>query len=265
MSGDRGAAWRALAAATGSDVTGEVIASFGSAVYLRLGGHVVALVSESSPAGPLHARLTTLPTCRPGAAATLRRGEIWIENMRMPLPVLEWHPEPIADPLMAVPLLNRLVTHVPALDLDGGERTWADFVQRLDDRDLAGACAEVTGRGAGLTPAGDDVAAGAMFVHALTGRTDPERLADIARKAPTHEISRAFLVWAARGQAIEPAHLLVEGAAAGSDTTVRSALHRLASVGHTSGMDIAAGITAALGALASVRRPVSNAATHTVR
>ena len=166
---------------------------------------------------------------------------------------------------MAVPLLNRLVTHVPALDLDGGERTWADFVQRLDDRDLAGACAEVTGRGAGLTPAGDDVAAGAMFVHALTGRTDPERLVDIARKAPTHEISRAFLVWAARGQAIEPAHLLVEGAAAGSDTTVRSALHRLASVGHTSGMDIAAGITAALGALASVRRPVSNAATHTVR
>lgn len=273
MPGDHGAAWRAaweaLTAADGVDgagtVTGEVVASFGAAVYLRLGGEVVALVAESSAPGPLHARLARLPTCRPGAPAVLRDGGLWVDDSRVLLPAHEWNPEPVADPLAAAPLLTRLVSHVPELDLDGDARTWTTFVQRLDDGDLPGACARVVGRGRGLTPAGDDAAAGALLVHALTGRTSPEVLADIARAAPTHEISRAFLGWAARGQAIEPVHQLVDAAAVGDDAGVRSALRRLAAVGHTSGMDIAAGVTAALAGLVSVRRPETRAISHTAR
>jgi len=108
------------------------------------------------------------------------------------------------------------------------------------------ACA-LLGAGPGLTPAGDDVVAGAMAACALLGRQTPtlavpEILAR-ARRATT-SLSTALLVCAAAGQVVPEAARFLQALCGSGD--VASALAGLRSIGTTSGTALAVGIVAAL-------------------
>ncbi len=108
------------------------------------------------------------------------------------------------------------------------------------------ACA-LLGEGPGLTPAGDDVVAGALAACVLIGpkaglRAVPEILAHA--HVATTSLSVALLSCAAAGQVVpEAARLLAALCGRGE---VATALTRLRSVGSTSGTALAIGILAAL-------------------
>jgi hypothetical protein len=103
------------------------------------------------------------------------------------------------------------------------------------------------GDGPGLTPAGDDVVAGALAACALAGReaalrSAPELVA--AARARTTALSAALLSCAAAGQVVPEAARLL--AALGGTGGVAAALAELRAVGSTSGTALAVGIVAAL-------------------
>jgi Protein of unknown function (DUF2877) len=107
----------------------------------------------------------------------------------------------------------------------------------------------IGGRGAGLTPAGDDILAGALLVARVVcdgSATDLWTLRQCARRAPTSDIAGAFLDCAARGRCIEPAHALLNGLAYADRGAVRSAADALRRFGSSSGAALAYGIRTAL-------------------
>jgi hypothetical protein len=115
--------------------------------------------------------------------------------------------------------------------------------------DLVGAAHLLGGRGPGLTPAGDDVLAGILLMAAVgPDPVDAPIRTAAAEAAPTTDVARAFLRWAARGQSIAPVHELLATIAEGEPVAARRALQRLSSIGASSGADLAAGLGLALAA-----------------
>jgi hypothetical protein len=123
---------------------------------------------------------------------------------------------------------------------------WISGMGRPDDA--------LIGLGPGLTPAGDDFVGGAMIALRAAGEAGlAARVAAWAlplAETRTGRISRAHLACAASGEGHEALHALL-GAPEGSARFAES-LARLARIGHTSGLDAAAG---ALLALAARRGP----------
>lgn len=113
----------------------------------------------------------------------------------------------------------------------------------------------VIGLGPGLTPAGDDVVAGALAALALGGRLDDTVRAAIEAHASsrTTALSAALLGAAGKGQVIPQAATLLSVVSAGSPASqLRSAAVQLFGVGATSGHDLCAGIAGVLAALAEL-------------
>ena len=102
------------------------------------------------------------------------------------------------------------------------------------------------GRGAGLTPSGDDALAGAVLVEFALGRG--RKIADAvhARSAATTAVSRALLGAACDGYAAPQVVALVDAAVAGDDDAFTIHLPRVLAIGHTSGHDLVTGVLAAL-------------------
>ncbi|MDE0664622.1 MAG: DUF2877 domain-containing protein [Acidimicrobiaceae bacterium] len=126
---------------------------------------------------------------------------------------------------------------------------WEAVKHDLRRGDLAAVFGRLAGRGPGLTPSGDDVLAGLLLVCAM----EPARrgaLGRLARSARTTTLSRAYLRWAAAGQSIQPAHALLDAAAAGDPTAMVEAARSLAEVGATSGRALMAGMALAATELA---------------
>ena len=120
--------------------------------------------------------------------------------------------------------------------------------------DLPALFRRLQGRGAGLTPSGDDLLAGVLLVCAM----NPERrraLHALASAARTTSLSRAFLTWAAAGQSIQPAHALLDAAAVGNLARMRRSARSLAAVGATSGRALVAGIALAAAELPPAMMP----------
>ena len=153
---------------------------------------------------------------------------------------------------------RRWVPRLPAR-LDASPRAWHGLVDRVDPDldsvwgavtgdvrrgDLAAAFSRLQGRGAGLTPSGDDVLAGILLVGAINPacRGVLDRL---ARSARTTALSCAYLRWAAAGQSIQPVHALLDAAAACDREGMRRAARSLAAVGATSGRALVAGVALA--------------------
>jgi len=112
---------------------------------------------------------------------------------------------------------------------------------------LAGAVAALVGAGPGLTPAGDDVLAGALVTLAAAG-DEPRRRALAAavrdRLPATTGVSAALLEQACRGRAVPQVSAVLRALASAAD--LDAALARLALVGHTSGAALALGIRVAV-------------------
>ena len=102
---------------------------------------------------------------------------------------------------------------------------------------------ELIGLGPGLTPAGDDFVGGAMIALRAFDQADvADRIAAWAlplARTNTNRISRAHLECAARGEGHEALHAYL-----GSFGKVQ--LEALSRIGHTSGLDAAAGALLAL-------------------
>jgi hypothetical protein len=113
----------------------------------------------------------------------------------------------------------------------------------------------VIGLGPGLTPAADDVIAGALAVLALGDRLDDRArgLVNACASTRTTALSAALIAAASKGQVIPQAAAVLSVLAAGSPPDrVRSAAVQLFSVGATSGHDLCAGMAGAL--IASLER-----------
>lgn len=252
------------AVSAGTD--GEVVAVFSRAAYLDFGGELAVLVPKDVPNGPFHVRLECLPQLTLGMRVRSSSGAVAVADRRWLMPVEPWRPALPPDVLSAEPLVSAMVRHRPVLDMVATSAVDLDdwLGPMLAQGDVSGACGRLFGRGAGLTPSGDDVAAGILLVVALVGSTDPATLRSLAAHAPTHAISRAFLRAAADGQSIEPIHTLLLAASAGDERLAAEAMGELAIVGHTSGLDLAAGVRVALIALAARAESADRAPRDTI-
>ena len=135
---------------------------------------------------------------------------------------------------------------------------WDAVRHDLRREDLDAVFGRLAGRGPGLTPSGDDVLAGILLVCAM----EPARrgaLGRLARSARTTALSRAYLRWSAVGQSIQPAHALLDAAAAGDLNAMGRAARSLAAVGATSGRALVAGLALAATELAPTMASPSSA------
>lgn len=238
---------RAVVEAVSADSSGAVIAVFSRATYVEVGDTVFAIVSTTEFSGPLHARVLDPPKLRVGTRASVIGGRLILDDRAFDLPEQCWSPD-VFFPGASTPIvLDSVLLHEPDLDLgvQGRVALEPSLGSRLENALQRGgldeACRGLFGRGSGLTPAGDDVAAGLMFAESLTGLGDEQARLTITAKASTHRISQAFLAAAARGQSLEPLHRLLAACDANDQCGALRARADLAGVGHTSGLDLAFG------------------------
>lgn len=112
------------------------------------------------------------------------------------------------------------------------------------------AAAALAGLGSGLTPAGDDLLAGAML--AIWAQWPADQAAPFCQKmyetaAPrTTTLSQAWLKAASLGETASAWHGLVDGLVLSSETAVSQAITRIKQTGHTSGTDALTGFALAI-------------------
>lgn len=238
----------ALAALQGSG-DGGVLAWFPKACYVSLPAGLIALVAPGVAPGPIHTELdgSPPPACRGVRARVVeRRLEVggWSIDFA---DAMAWHgPLPSPDDVRAS--ADRIVVATEGASRSSllvepyrirGERAR----QRLMAGSLEDAARLLVGVGPGLTPSGDDALAGAVFALRATLGTGAESLTRSAAEAgETGPISRGFLRWAARGQAIAHAHDLLASAACGDPQGSARAARQIVGVGETSGADFLLGL-----------------------
>jgi hypothetical protein len=240
--------------------SGRVRAVFSRALYLDVPGGLIALCSTQVPRGPLHLRMTALPAVLTGCPVLVATGSLRIGDHACPLTAPVWAPRlPPVSTLRRVhqeardwlPGLGPTLDLGPTLGLAPAEDAGlpGDALAALRRGDLLTFAGLVGGRGAGLTPAGDDLLAGVLLVACAlrdASPTDMWMLRRCAHGAPTNDIARAFLACAARGRCIEPAHALLNGLADADRRAVQSAADELRRFGSSSGAALTYGIRTAL-------------------
>jgi hypothetical protein len=116
------------------------------------------------------------------------------------------------------------------------------FLDALRAGDLAACAAELGGLGPGLTPAGDDTLAAVLLHRRCADPAAEAVLRSVASSVGTGVIAAAYLGWAARGQALAPAHDLLRAGAGGDEDKALAAAMELSRVGETSGADFCLGL-----------------------
>jgi hypothetical protein len=212
---------------------------------------VVALLPTSSVRLPLAmVSAGPLPTVPAGAGVEVGNGELRV-GPRSWRTTRWFEPRPpscrAVRPLLlaqAARLLEGLSEEEVGLDLTCA---WS-AAAALGAGDPEPSC-ELLGAGPGLTPAGDDVVAGALAACALSGAAAPDGTVALllarARVATTR-LSAALLSCAAAGQVVPQAGTFLR--ALTGTVPVTPALDELRAVGSTSGTALAVGLVAALGA-----------------
>lgn len=251
----------------------SVLASFPTAVYLAPEGAPVVAVEASDAVGlPNGLRLRrptgglALAEVPVGAAARVGDGRVelpdlvvvvdrWVDHTYIPAAV---------DPVVLAGRLTELDAAVAAHDPLPGRlvATAAGLVAALvadgdvDElaADAAGHARELVGLGTGLTPSGDDVlcgllagvhtlapALGAVALQRRVSRVGAAVLIDADQR--TTALSAALLDHAHRGELARPARGLLRALL--GRTPLADALAALLRVGHSSGRDLAAGLSLA--------------------
>jgi hypothetical protein len=241
-----GAGAREALAAGGA---GRVLARFRRACYLDLPGGLVAVVPRSVHPGPLHLVVDELlPEAPAGAPVRVDGGMLLVDGRAIDLsaatPWLGRLPDPVAR-AAADPLLARA-----AARFTGGSALLAGryreqvgrFLGALWAGDLDAGAASLGGLGPGLTPAGDDALAAVMFHLRWADPAREASLRSVASSVRTGVVAAAFLAWAARGQALAPAHDLIGAAASGDEDRAVAAALELSRVGESSGADFCLGL-----------------------
>lgn len=232
----------------GAPVGATVVGVHRYALYLAVGGSVLPVVTCDAVPLPTAVRLAA-----PSGAVSwgVDTGQVvTVGGGRVVLPGLDvvaartWRPARVRS--------APLTPHAAEPGEAGAESGWlADGIRAVSSGvgERGTAVGGLVGRGAGLTPSGDDALAGALLVaHALgTGTALAEAVR--ARLGATTAVSAALLAAAADGYAARPVVTLVDAAVAGDPDAVARALPAVLAIGHTSGADTVTGIRAALEAL----------------
>lgn len=179
-----------------------------------------------------------VPLLAPGDPVTVGEGMVrcghqawWVSRWWPPAKVERGvvRPEPASVAVLAA-------MHAPAV-------TFSDAASIID----------LVGHGPGLTPSGDDVAAGLLLglraILPVTRQGEVDRAADglaTVAAARTTALSAALLDLAGRGVAARPVVDAVHALAVPPSPAVREAHAALVALGHTSGSDLAAGVLAAV-------------------
>src|SRR5215207_7746004 len=179
--------------------SGEVAMAFGAGAYLRLNGGWVLLCGPRAPLGPLSLLVAGLGAAPagPGAAARVTAGGGTLRVGRLAISLA---PVPAHTPARPRP---RRAGWETALDAalaaapSPPDELAAGLADLAADR-VADGVRRLAGRGAGLTPAGDDVLAG--YAAWRRAESDPIGL-DGAGCTP---LGRAYLECAQRGELPAP-------------------------------------------------------------
>ena len=237
-----------------------VLACFPTAVYARLpSGEVLAVVTSDGLRLPnalvVAAASADLPFARHTGATrgAVTGGALELDGVRY-RPVRTWTPRRSTAGVLSAPAVDELAAALPrsphagevARRLRDGTALLAGALCAGDALD--GTAAALVGLGPGLTPAGDDVLAGALVTCAHLGDGAPRLAAAVRRRAAaTTALSADLLRHAGHGRAAPPVLDLV--AALVGDRPVAPALARLLAVGSTSGHDTGTGVLVAARAL----------------
>lgn len=236
---------------------GRVQAVFSRAVYVNLPAGLLALTTGAVARGPLHVRVPQLPLVAPGDPVIADRTAMRVGGQRVLLPAPVWRAQPpVSISQQAARASARPWCQTLSIEL-GELRHLVDHAVReaLGRADLRGLGRLIVGRGPGLTPAGDDLLAGALLVaHAIGASTADEpngprvdgMFDDVVTAGATNDIARAFLRCAAHGRCIEPAHDFLNALARADREAARRAVARLRRFGSSSGLALAYGIALAL-------------------
>lgn len=228
----------------------RVLGASTTAVYLAVEGggavpEVVAILADRAVHLPLGVAV-------PGRAPALRdAGAVFVGGGAIELGRWSLVPDRWVDPrphLPGRPLGPRLeeaedLLAVPAETAGVASHPAAAVADGLRAGD-PGPALELLGQGPGLTPAGDDVVAGAAAALAVLGRLDTSAVEAVvaAARVATTVLSAALLRCATRGEVVpQAAELLRALCGHGSP---ESALDRLLGVGHTTGAALALGLCA---------------------
>jgi Protein of unknown function (DUF2877) len=226
----------------------KVLAAGPAATYLEAGGQVLAIVAAGGVRLPCAAMLAAggrLPAAR--SCLAVGRGAVHEEGRRL-VAIRRWF-----DPRVrltdvdraAVARLAQVVRSRGGVDAllpdDAPDRLAAGLSSGAAG--AAGAVSVLLGRGTGLTPAGDDLVAGALATLRALGSTAADGLgAAVGALAPaaTTRLSAALLEAADVGGLVPEAARVLRALAGGGG--VETAAGRLVDLGHTSGWHLAAGL-----------------------
>jgi hypothetical protein len=284
---------------TGPAQPAEVIADVPVAIYLSVGGKVVALVTPAAVPLPNAVVCRELPRMtdgnhggagRPagngvdGSSALVGDGRIQLGRARV-IVGRWWDPVPRLPPVDDLPALTRALDAMrsmlpswPDSDEPAAEQLVAG--RELLAKALAGeatpaaAADRLVGLGPGLTPAGNDLLAGAVAGLVVFGRALGRRSAlDLAKQVAAEVEERATRTTvlaadlarhAASGAVAAPVaavfHALAGAGRPSGRRPLDSAIDRLVAVGHTSGRDLAEGLLLGVAAALATAGQVSPAA-----
>lgn len=101
------------------------------------------------------------------------------------------------------------------------------------------------GRGRGLTPSGDDFLQGILYINHLCSMVSSEFLEaieNLIEQEYTTDISKNYFISALRGMFTEPLIELLKAVEAKNQFQVKKSIDNILKFGHTSGIDILAGV-----------------------
>lgn len=217
--------------------SGTVLGGGSGALYLALGGDVVALTGPPVPEMPVGIGLEgPPPDLAPGTGVGLApRGLTWRGGE------IAWDGAEIYDPTIreveAGPWLKERARYIEGLVSAHTELGGVDALRRaidtLDLADAAEAARVLTGRGGGLTPEGDDLLAASAGAGRALGWSDGwiRSLLAPGSAARTTSLSGSLLRHAVEGRVIAPLVELWDPENPGW----RVAADRLAVFGHSTG------------------------------
>ena len=232
----------------------KVMASFEKAAYLSNGSEVIVVTSRQVPPGPLYVTVDADRVfAKEGAVLTCEKGQFELGSQSVTLKSADvWTgvlPDPDRLTAQRATIMTALapVAGQSALVAAPYSRLANEGMEWLQQGDFGGIARSIVGLGPGFTPAGDDALAGLLVTAVASGQLAPgEWFIDPETAGRTNLMSLAFVRCAAAGQAIAPVHDVLIAGAAGEATACRAACAELASVGGTSGADIAFGMWAGL-------------------
>jgi Protein of unknown function (DUF2877) len=231
--------------------TGAVAHVFGAGGYVSLGEQFLLLAPVRSPLGPLSLLIAGLAPgdLVYGAPASVEDGVLVIASVRVAVDGARV-PAPPGRATLSPGWQGALEAALTVVDAAPAELR--PGLRALATGDLDGGVDRLAGRGAGLTPAGDDVLAG--YAVWRWSQRAPVAL-PAGRCAP---LGRAYLRCAERGELPEPAARVLGAIRAGDGAAARRRAAGLRAWGATSGAALLWGMAAAAGRAAPPAAPAAN-------